>query len=315
MKILLANPRGFCAGVERAIKIVNYALLIYGPPIYVWHEIVHNEFIINEFKKKGVIFTENLKKIRKNSILIFSAHGVSEKIKKKVKKLHLKNLFDATCPLVSNIHMEVKKASLNNKEIIFIGNAGHQEVKGTIGQYYNKNGGIYLVESKKDIWKLKIKNEQNLYYITQTTLSKYDTMHIVKEIYKRFPNIQSSKLNNICYATINRQEAIYNLAKKTDIILIVGSKNSSNANRLKEISEKIGKPSYLINSYHDINIKWIKNIKKIGITAGASVPNIIIDNIITFFKKQGINKIIELNGKNENVNFKLPRNLQKLIKK
>lgn len=310
MKIILANPRGFCAGVTRALNIVEHAIKIFGSPIFVRHELVHNSFVTNYLSQKGVIFVENVDQVPDNSVLIFSAHGVSKKIFIDVKKRKSITLFNATCPLVTKIHMEVARASKKGSEVILIGHRNHPEIDGTMGQYDNINGGIYLVETKQDISKLKIKNPNNLYYMTQTTLSIHDTADIIHALYKIFPKILGPHKTDICYATINRQSVMYDLAKLTDLILIIGSKNSSNSNRLFELSQKIAKSSKLIDSVHDIKKKSLININCLGITAGASVPEILVHQVVQFCKQNfKVQSIVELNGIIENMNFKLPKEL------
>ncbi|MGP1930270.1 MAG: 4-hydroxy-3-methylbut-2-enyl diphosphate reductase [Arsenophonus sp. ET-YP4-MAG3] len=310
MQILLTNPRGFCAGVDRAISIVNRALALYGPPIYVRHEVVHNRYVVDNLRKCGTIFIEQIHEVPDGSILIFSAHGVSQSIRQQAKKRHLTMLFDATCPLVTKVHMEVVRASRTGKEAILIGHFGHPEVEGTMGQYNNLAGGIYLVESPEDVWKLQVKNKNNLCFMTQTTLSVDDTKYIINALITRFPNISRPRKDNICYATTNRQEAIRELANKADIILVVGSKNSSNSNRLAELAQRLGKFTYLIDSVDDIQENWLENMKIIGLTAGASAPDILVRQVIKHLKILGANEIIELTGHKENIIFKVPKELR-----
>lgn len=312
MKIFLANPRGFCAGVKRAINIVEKAILLYGAPIYVRHQIVHNTYVVNNLKNKGVIFVENISDVPEKSVLILSAHGVSKKIYQEAKIKNLKILFDATCPLVNKVHMEVIKASKKGTEVILIGHNGHPEIKGTIGQYDNINGGIYLIESINDIFKLKIKNENNLLFVTQTTLSINDCADIIKALRHRFPKIISSYKKDICYATYNRQMAINNLAKKSDIILVIGSKNSSNAQRLFELAKSKIKISKLIDSEQDIKNIWFKNINYIGITSSASTPEILVKNVLSYLFKIGATSQVEIDGQKEKINFQLPYKLRTL---
>nr|BET44920.1 MAG: 4-hydroxy-3-methylbut-2-enyl diphosphate reductase [Candidatus Aschnera chinzeii] len=307
-QIILANPMGFCAGVERAINIVEHALRIYKAPIYVKHELVHNKHIINNFHKRGVIFIESISQVPDNAVLIFSAHGVSKKIKYEVNLRKFTMVYDATCPLVTRVHMDVKKASNLGKEIILIGHAGHPEVEGTIGQYDNKKAGIYLIESENDIYNLKIKNENHLCYMTQTTLSISDTKSIINALHIRFPKITGPRKEHICYATTNRQIAVNTLINKIDILIVVGSKNSSNSNRLLEIGQQYGIPSFLIDYPKDIQIAQLNNIKNIGITAGASTPNFIVQNIINYIKKTlKITTVIKLPGVDEKIIFPIPK--------
>lgn len=310
MQIFLANPRGFCAGVKRAIDIVENALYIYGPPVYVFHEIVHNNHVINYLKKKGTIFVNKISEVPKNSILIFSAHGVSKKIKQKALSRDLKVLFNATCPLVNRVHIEVRKASHNNMEVILIGHKQHPEVQGTIGQYTNINCGIYVVESISDILNLNIKNENKLYFVTQTTLSVNDCFKMIKALKKRFPKIIGPDKSDICYATYNRQKATSILSKKSDIVLVIGSKNSSNSRRLFELVNKEGKISKLIDSEKNIEKKWFNNIKYIGVTAGASAPELLVKNVLNYLIKLGAKSITEIEGKKESTIFNLPYELR-----
>lgn len=310
MKILLSNPRGFCAGVKRAISIVEQALSIYGAPIYVYHDIVHNNYVIDKLKKKGVIFVENINDVPKNKILIFSAHGVSKYIRKQAfSKNYI--IFDATCPLVTKVHKEVIQASKEGIEVILIGHKEHPEVLGTIGQYNNINGGIYVVESTKDVFKLKVKNKKKLYFVTQTTLSIYEYSKILKVLYKFFPNIIGPRKSDICYATVNRQNAVIKLAKKSDILIIVGSKTSSNSNRLFEIAKSKNKKTKLIDNATDIKIKWFeKNIKTIGITSGASVPEVLVKNVVIRLFELGVTKSYEMKTFiKEKVSFSIPNKL------
>lgn len=310
MKVLLSNPRGFCAGVKRAISIVEQALSIYGSPIYVYHDIVHNNYVINELNKKGVIFVENIKDVPENRVLIFSAHGVPQYIKKEaLSKNYI--LFDATCPLVTKVHKEVIQASKKGLEVILIGHKKHPEVLGTVGQYNNINGGIYVIESIADIFKLKIKNKKNLFFVTQTTLSIYEYSKILKVLYKVFPNINGPKKSDICYATVNRQNAVIKLVKKSDIIIIVGSKSSSNSNRLFELAKNNNKKAKLIDHVKDIKVKWFKkNIKVIGITSGASVPEILVEKVVTRLFELGVTKSYEMKTNiKENIFFSIPNKL------
>lgn len=308
MKIFLANPRGFCAGVNRAIAIVEKALNIFGTPIYVHHDIVHNKYVVNSFQKKGVIFIEDLNIIPKNSIVIFSAHGVSKKIRERAIKKNFFILLDATCPLVNKIHKKVINASKKKIETIFIGHSGHPEVEGTLGQYENRNN-IHLIETEKDAWNVNIKNKKKICFVTQTTLSRENTRNIMKILNRKFPYIIKNK-NDICYATTNRQQAILNLAKKVDMILVVGSKHSSNANRLFEIANKKTMfPSFLIESEKEIRSSWFHNIKNIGISSGASTPEILVQNVIQKLSHLGGKNPIEMNGLKEKEFFKIPKKI------
>lgn len=309
MNIILANPRGFCAGVRRAILIVENALKIYKKTIYVKHELVHNQYVIEKFRKKGVIFIEKIKDIPNNSIVVFSAHGVSKKTKKKAIKKNL-TILNATCPLVTKVHLEVERSSKKNIETILIGHKGHPEVIGTMGHYDTKNSKIHLIESVQDIDKLNIEANQKLNFFTQTTLSITNTQSIILALKNKFPNISGPKKEDICYATTNRQNAILKLSKITDTILVIGSKNSSNSNRLTEVGKETGTFTKQIESFLDIKKEWLKTTKNIGITAGASAPNILVQEVIKYLKKIGFNNPPQemLNDK-EKITFKIPKNL------
>ncbi|EMR3754238.1 4-hydroxy-3-methylbut-2-enyl diphosphate reductase [Proteus mirabilis] len=310
MQILLANPRGFCAGVDRAISIVERALEIYGAPIYVRHEVVHNRYVVNDLRERGAIFIEEISEVPDNAILIFSAHGVSQAIRQEARSRNLTMLFDATCPLVTKVHMEVARASRKGKEAILIGHAGHPEVEGTMGQYSNPEGGMYLVESPDDVWKLKVKDEDNLCFMTQTTLSVDDTSEVIDALNKRFPKIIGPRKDDICYATTNRQEAARELAERADVVFVVGSKNSSNSNRLAELAQRAGKPSYLIDSAEDINETWVSHANIVGVTAGASAPDILVQQVLARLKAFGAEEVIELSGREENIVFEVPKELR-----
>ncbi|MBI6527796.1 4-hydroxy-3-methylbut-2-enyl diphosphate reductase [Proteus vulgaris] len=310
MQILLANPRGFCAGVDRAISIVDRALEIYGAPIYVRHEVVHNRYVVNDLRERGAIFIEEISEVPDNAILIFSAHGVSQAIRQEARSRNLTMLYDATCPLVTKVHMEVARASRKGKEAILIGHAGHPEVEGTMGQYNNPEGGMYLVESPADVWKLKVKDEDNLCFMTQTTLSVDDTSEVIDALNARFPKIIGPRKDDICYATTNRQEAARELAEKADVVFVVGSKNSSNSNRLAELAQRAGKPSYLIDSFEDIDESWVTNVNIVGVTAGASAPDILVQQVLERLKSFGADEVIELSGREENIVFEVPKELR-----
>ncbi|VFP80587.1 4-hydroxy-3-methylbut-2-enyl diphosphate reductase [Candidatus Erwinia haradaeae] len=310
MKILLANPRGFCAGVDRAISIVERVLDIYGAPIYVRHEIVHNRYVVNKLKNRGVVFIEEIDQIPDRSIVIFSAHGVSKLVCDKTIERDFLKVYDATCPLVKKVHLEVLHASQQGIEAIFIGHEGHPEVEGTMGQYTNQYGGIYLVSTLSDVFKLQVKDKENLRFMMQTTLSIDDSQKIINALRSRFPKITGSRKNDICYATTNRQKAVKDLAHYSDLILVVGSKNSSNSNRLVELSRQLGCQSYLINSDQDIQEKWLRNINCIGITAGASAPDILVRQVIQKLMQLGATCSLELLGHAENVIFQIPKELQ-----
>ncbi|ALD15111.1 4-hydroxy-3-methylbut-2-enyl diphosphate reductase [Buchnera aphidicola (Aphis glycines)] len=309
MDVFLANPRGFCAGVKRAILIVENALKIYKTTIYVKHELVHNKHVIKKLRNKGVIFVEKISDIPNNSIIVFSAHGVSKKTKEQALKKKL-IILNATCPLVTKVHKEVSKASKRNIETIFIGHKGHPEVVGTIGQYNSKHSKIHLIESIEDINKLSINpNHKKLNFFTQTTLSINNTRSIIKLLKKTFPYISGPKKEDICYATTNRQNAIIKLSKITDMILVIGSKNSSNSKRLAELGKEIGVFTKQIESFLDIQKKWIKNKKCIGVTAGASAPEFLVKQVIEYLKKIGAQNIKEIEGNKEQISFNVPKHL------
>ena len=286
MKILLANPRGFCAGVDRAIEIVNRALDLFGAPIYVKHEVVHNKFVVDNLKAKGAIFIEDLSEVPPESTLIYSAHGVSRAVKDEAKQRGFK-IFDATCPLVTKVHMEVNRRSRRDQECVLIGHKGHPEVEGTMGQYSSSAGGIYLVESEADVAQLSVKDSSNLYYMTQTTLSIDEAKLIVEKLKSKFPSIQGPKQDDICYATQNRQDAVKQLSRSCQLILVVGSQNSSNSNRLKELAENCGAKAYLIDNALEINPDWTTNIDYIGVTAGASAPQVLVDEVLQYLETLG----------------------------
>lgn len=313
MQIILANPRGFCAGVDRAITIVERALELFGAPVYVRHEVVHNRYVVNRLKELGAIFIEDLNDVPDDSILIFSAHGVSKTVRDEAKRRQLR-IFDATCPLVTKVHMEVARASYRGEEVILIGHAGHIEVDGTMGQYSNPAGGIYLVESIKDVQNLQVKNDNHLCFTTQTTLSVDDTAEIIEALKNRFPNIRSPRKNDICYATTNRQQAVKQLSSQADIVLVVGSKNSSNSSRLAELARRNSKNAYLIDYASDINLKWLENAQTIGVTAGASAPEILVKQVIEHLKSLGCTSMIETEGISENITFEIPKELRIEVK-
>ncbi|MCW2256327.1 4-hydroxy-3-methylbut-2-enyl diphosphate reductase [Providencia alcalifaciens] len=314
MQILMANPRGFCAGVDRAISIVERALELYGAPIYVRHEVVHNRYVVDDLRQRGAIFIEEISEVPDGSILIFSAHGVSQAIRQEARSRELTMLFDATCPLVTKVHMEVARASRKGKEAILIGHAGHPEVEGTMGQYSNEKGGMYLVESPEDVWKLQVKDENNLCFMTQTTLSVDDTSDVIDALTQRFPSIVGPRKDDICYATTNRQEAARELAQRADIVLVVGSKNSSNSNRLAELASRMQKPAYLIDGAEDIKSEWLVDKNIIGLTAGASAPDILVRQVIDKLQEFGANEVVELQGREENIVFEVPKELRVEVK-
>lgn len=314
MQILMANPRGFCAGVDRAISIVERALELYGAPIYVRHEVVHNRYVVDDLRQRGAIFIEEISEVPDGSILIFSAHGVSQAIRQEARSRDLTMLFDATCPLVTKVHMEVARASRKGKEAILIGHAGHPEVEGTMGQYNNPEGGMYLVESPEDVWKLQVKDEDNLCFMTQTTLSVDDTSDVIDALTQRFPSIVGPRKDDICYATTNRQEAARELAERADIVLVVGSKNSSNSNRLAELASRMKKPAYLIDGAEDIKTEWLADKNIIGLTAGASAPDILVRQVIDRLQELGATDVVELQGREENIVFEVPKELRVEVK-
>ncbi len=310
MNVLLANPRGFCAGVDRAIGIVETALDMFGAPIYVRHEVVHNQYVVECLRSKGAIFVEEIDEVPEKSIVIFSAHGVSQLVRKQAQEKQLK-IFDATCPLVTKVHMEVTKFSKTGHECILIGHAGHPEVEGTLGQYDSANGGkMYLVENVDDVLALKVNDPDKLAFVTQTTLSMDDTSKVIDALREQFSNIKGPKKDDICYATQNRQDAVKQLANKCDVILVVGSPNSSNSNRLREVAERLGTPAYLIDNETELNRDWFDNIKNIGLTAGASAPCLLVENVIEQLQVWGAKEIDQINGITEKVVFSLPKELQ-----
>lgn len=314
MQIKLANPRGFCAGVDRAIEIVDQAIETFGAPIYVRHEVVHNRTVVDGLKEKGAIFIEDLTDVPVGSTLIFSAHGVSKQVQKEAQERKL-TVFDATCPLVTKVHLQVAKHAKADREVILIGHAGHPEVEGTMGQYEKatKNGGIYLVETPDDVANLQVNNPDNLAYVTQTTLSMTDTKIMVDALRARFSSIQEQKKDDICYATQNRQDAVYELAKTADIILVVGSPNSSNSNRLREIAEQLGKRAHLIDTAKDMQQDWFNDVATVGVTAGASAPEVLVQEVINQLKQWGGQSTVEIQGIEEKVVFSLPKELKRHV--
>ncbi|MFT7558451.1 MAG: 4-hydroxy-3-methylbut-2-enyl diphosphate reductase [Flavobacteriales bacterium] len=310
MDIKLANPRGFCAGVDRAIDIVNRALDIFGAPIYVRHEVVHNKFVVDSLRERGAVFVDELDQIPDNVIVIFSAHGVSQSVRNEADRRGLR-VFDATCPLVTKVHMEVAKYSADGDECILIGHQGHPEVEGTMGQYDTANGGkIYLVEDENDVAKLTVSDSSRLFYVTQTTLSMDDTARVIDCLRQKFPKIEGPRKDDICYATQNRQDAVKQLALECDLVLVVGSPNSSNSNRLRELAERCGANAYLIDGPSDINPSWFESAKAVGITAGASAPEVLVKDVIGGLKAIGAKAPTELSGREENIRFSLPKELR-----
>ena len=308
MKLYLANPRGFCAGVDRAVDIVEQALSQFGPPIYVRHEVVHNRFVVDGLKQKGAVFVDELSEVPDDATVVFSAHGVSKAVREEGEQRGLK-VFDATCPLVTKVHMEVIHHRKKGDEVVLIGHAGHPEVEGTLGQVKD---GVYLVETADDVAKLKISNPDKLAYVTQTTLSVDDTARVVEALTRRFPHIISPKKNDICYATQNRQDAVKTLAQQCDVVLVVGSPNSSNSNRLREVAESEGVPAYMVDGPDDIERSWIKGKKRIGITAGASAPEVLVQQVVNRLKQWGVEGPEEVQGQQENVVFALPKELREV---
>lgn len=309
MDILLANPRGFCAGVDRAIEIVERALKLFGSPIYVRHEVVHNRFVVDDLKNKGAIFVDELDQVPDDAYVIFSAHGVAKSVQEEAKNRGLK-VFDATCPLVTKVHLEVSRYSARGIETILIGHKGHPEVEGTMGQYdTSKDGQIYLVESVDDVMHLKVSNPDELRFVTQTTLSMDDTSRVIDALNMKYPAIQGPRKNDICYATQNRQDAVKKLTDYCELILVVGSKNSSNSNRLREISENYHIDGYLIDGAEDIKDEWLINKNKIGVTAGASAPELLVQQVVEFLQSRGAEQVRSL-GFTEDVTFQLPRELR-----
>ena len=312
MQIKLANPRGFCAGVDRAIEIVNRALEVFGPPIYVRHEVVHNKFVVEDLRNRGAVFVEEIDQVPDDVIVIFSAHGVSQAARQEAADRGLK-VFDATCPLVTKVHMEVTRYSREGRECILIGHAGHPEVEGTMGQYDASNGGaIYLVEDEADVERLQVQDPERLAFVTQTTLSMDDTARVIDALRARFPSIDGPRKDDICYATQNRQDAVKQLAASCDVVLVVGSPNSSNSNRLRELSERMGTPAYLIDGAEEIQSAWLEGAQNVGVTAGASAPDVLVRQVIAHLHAQGATGAEELAGKEENIVFSMPKELRVL---
>jgi 4-hydroxy-3-methylbut-2-enyl diphosphate reductase len=304
-ELLLAQPRGFCAGVDRAIEIVEKAIGTYGAPIYVKHEIVHNQYVCDNLRAKGAVFIEDLGQLPSGATLIFSAHGVSKAVQEQARQLGLK-VFDATCPLVTKVHVEVMRLRSQGREIIMVGHAGHPEVEGTLGQ---SPDGMLLVESVQDVERLQVKDPDKLAYVTQTTLSVDDTAEITAALERRFPTIAKPAKADICYATQNRQDAVKIMAPLVDLVIVVGSRTSSNSNRLRELAEKRGVPAYMVDSADDIQPGWLQGVKRVGLTAGASAPEVLVQQIVERLKSLGAKSVRALDGVQENVTFKLPVNL------
>ena len=310
MDVLLANPRGFCAGVDRAIDIVNRALEVFGSPIYVRHEVVHNRFVVDDLRNRGAIFVEELDEIPDDAIVIFSAHGVSKAVQEGARQRGLR-VFDATCPLVTKVHVEVAAFSDQGRECILIGHAGHPEVEGTMGQYNAASGGqMYLIEDEEQVAALEVQDAKNLAYVTQTTLSVDDTARVIDALRKRFPEIQGPRKDDICYATQNRQDAVKLLAEKVGLVLVVGSTNSSNSNRLRELAERCGAEAHLIDNAEQINVEWLTGVTNVGVTAGASAPEVLVAAVIDRLREEGGVNVENLDGRPENISFSLPKALR-----
>ena len=311
MQILLANPRGFCAGVDRAIDIVERAIELFGAPIYVRHEVVHNRYVVEDLKEKGAIFVEELHEVPDDATVIFSAHGVSKAVQNEASRRQLR-VFDATCPLVTKVHMEVKRYGEDGKQVLLIGHEGHPEVEGTMGQFDDSNGGtIHLVETVEDIATLAVSEPSKLAFVTQTTLSVDDTNDIVSALKTKYPEVKSPRKEDICYATQNRQDAVKSLVSECDVLLVVGSPNSSNSNRLRELADKANVPGYLVDGREDLKQEWFKDCKKIGLTAGASAPELLVQGVIAQLKEWGGVAPHEKKGAVETITFSLPKLLRK----
>ena len=310
MEVILASPRGFCAGVDRAIEIVDRALQIFGAPIYVRHEVVHNKFVVDSLRNKGAVFVDELDQVPDDATVIFSAHGVAKAVQEEAKRRGLK-VFDATCPLVTKVHMEVMRYSQEGRECILIGHEGHPEVEGTMGQFdASHDGKMYLIETLDDVAKLHVTKPETLCYVTQTTLSMDDTAAIIDALRVRFPKVQGPKKDDICYATQNRQDAVKQIAQECDVVLVVGSPNSSNSNRLKEVAERLGTPAYLIDNEQQIKREWFEGKQRVGLTAGASAPEVLVRKVIEQLRAWGIELGEESITRRENVVFSLPKALQ-----
>ncbi|MGB4342077.1 MAG: 4-hydroxy-3-methylbut-2-enyl diphosphate reductase [Moraxellaceae bacterium] len=310
MQIKLANPRGFCAGVDRAIEIVNRALEVFGPPIYVRHEVVHNKFVVDDLRNRGAVFVEELHQVPDDGVVIFSAHGVSKAVQDEAARRGLK-VFDATCPLVTKVHMEVMRYARTGTEAILIGHEGHPEVEGTMGQYDRRQGGdIYLVEDEADVAALQVRNPEHLAFVTQTTLSVDDTSRVIDALRAKFPAIQGPRKDDICYATQNRQDAVKQLAAEAKVVLVVGSPNSSNSNRLRELAERMGSRAYLVDNAGQMQREWFDGVTVVGLTAGASAPEILIQQVVDRLREWGGAVPEELVGRPEHVVFSMPKELR-----
>ena len=310
MQILLANPRGFCAGVDRAIDIVERAIELFGAPIYVRHEVVHNRYVVDRLRNMGAVFVEELHEVPADATVIFSAHGVSRAVQDEARRRGLK-VFDATCPLVTKVHMEVVRYAREGRDVFLIGHQGHPEVEGTMGQFDTSFGGrILLVETPEDVERLQVRDPQHLAFVTQTTLSVDDTQRVVDALRRRFPQLASPRKEDICYATQNRQDAVKQLVERCDLILVVGSPSSSNSNRLREIAEKAGIPGHLVDGPEDLQREWFEGKRSIGVTAGASAPEVLVERVVAKIREWGGGEPINLVGQQESVVFSLPRELR-----
>lgn len=309
MKILLANPRGFCAGVDRAITIVKNALHKFGAPIYVRHEVVHNKYVVDELKAMGAIFVDELTEVPDGNTVIFSAHGVPKSVRDEAKKRGLQ-VFDATCPLVTKVHMEVQRASRKGQEVVLIGHKGHPEVEGTLGQYDADNAGMYLIEDASQVGSLPILHPENISFVTQTTLSVDETRDVISALKDQFPAIQGPRKDDICYATQNRQDAVRQLAPEVDVMLVVGSKNSSNSNRLRELAERLGTKAYLLYDASQLQEEWFIGINTVGVTAGASAPEVLVQSVIDRLYQLGGRELKQMDGVEENTVFEVPIELR-----
>jgi 4-hydroxy-3-methylbut-2-enyl diphosphate reductase len=310
VNVLLANPRGFCAGVERAIEIVERALEIYGAPLYVRHEVVHNRHVVERLRSAGVVFIEELDEVPEGQVVVFSAHGVPRRVQDEAAARGLK-VFDATCPLVTKVHLEVSRYAREGREVVLIGHAGHPEVEGTLGQFDPAHGGrMYLVESPADVARLDVRDPGRLAFVSQTTLSMDDTAEVIDALKARFPQVEGPRRMDICYATQNRQDAVKQLVQHCDLLLVVGSTNSSNSNRLREIGSRAGIEAYLVDGPDDVDPAWLVGKKRIGVTAGASAPEVLVKELIEFLRTQGVGQVTELSGLEENITFSLPQALR-----
>ena len=310
MQIYLANPRGFCAGVDRAIAIVNEALIRFEPPIYVRHEVVHNKFVVSDLANRGAVFVEELHEVPDGSIVIFSAHGVSKAVEDEAERRDL-TVFDATCPLVTKVHIEVAKFAQDGMDAVLIGHAGHPEVEGTMGRFNRRHGGqIHLVEDESDVEALTVQDAEHVAFVTQTTLSMDDTARVIDALRDKFPSIQGPRKDDICYATQNRQDAVKDLASRCEVVLVVGSPNSSNSNRLRELAERMNCRAYLIDNASEMDISWLDGVQSIGVTAGASAPEVLIQEVLQQLQDWGGDLPSELSGIEENVTFSLPKALR-----